>query len=249
MRTHVLATFLVASLLGGCTLNLARVASPPESVAFTTAFPWNSMIYAARTDAGVVLIDLGWQRPERALTRFLARMDAAPEDVTDVFLTHSHRDHIGGWRAVSQARFHMAVDEVAHFEGRETHDDLPSRLAGWLMGDPAPWPGEVAVRPFSTDTAYVFGADTLRAFRVAGHTPGSAAYLFRGVLFAGDAIARSYLTGYQPAMRIFTDDVRGSRESLHALFQQIDRFDVQWVCTAHGKCARPTERFRRKVLR
>lgn len=248
MRSTVLAIAL-ASALGGCTLNLARVASPPESVAFTTAFPWNSMIYAARTEAGVVVIDLGWQRPERALARFLARMDAAPEDVTDVFLTHSHRDHIGGWRAVPHARFHMAVDEVAHFEGRDDHHDLPSRLAELLLGDPAPWPGEVAVRPFSADTLYVFGADTLRAFRVSGHTPGSAAYLFRGVLFAGDAIARSYLTGYQPAMRIFTDDVQGSRESLHALFARIDEFDVQWVCTAHGKCARPTERFRRKVLR
>jgi hypothetical protein len=24
---------------------------------------------------------------------------------------------------------------------------------------------------------------------------------------------------------------------------------VQWICTAHGKCARPDERFIRKVLR
>lgn len=41
--------------------------------------------------------------------------------------------------------------------------------------------------PFSKDTVFVFGRDTLHAFLVAGHTAGSTAYLFRGVLFVGDA--------------------------------------------------------------
>jgi glyoxylase-like metal-dependent hydrolase (beta-lactamase superfamily II) len=118
-----------------------------------------------------------------------------------------------------------------------------------VEGSPGPWSGEVAVRPFSRDTVYAFGADTLRAFIVPGHTSGSAAYLYRGVLFVGDAVSRPYHTGYGPGMGIFTADRAANRAALASLFERVRPYGVQWVCTAHGKCARPDERFIRKVLR
>jgi hypothetical protein len=69
------------------------------------------------------------------------------------------------------------------------------------------------------------------------------------VLFAGDAISRPYHTGYGPGMGIFTEDRARNHAELVSLFERLRPYDVQWVCTAHAKCARPDARFIRKVLR
>lgn len=241
---------LILSLLAvaGCTLNLRQVEGP-DANAIPTTWPSQSLVFAARTSEGVFVVDLGWKGADRAIRRGLARIGARPEDVTDVFVTHSHRDHIMGWRTVRQARFHMMEAEVPLFHGERVHADVPSRAARAVQGDAGPWAGEVNVHAFSRDTVFVLGSDTIRAFVVPGHTPGSTAYLHRGVLFAGDAISRAYHTGYGPAMGIFTEDKQASHHALVSLFERLRPHDVQWVCTAHAKCARPDERFIRKVLR
>jgi glyoxylase-like metal-dependent hydrolase (beta-lactamase superfamily II) len=238
---------VLLALLTGCTLHLDRLR--PEAEPIPTSWPWLSTAYAARTDGGVVLFDLGWYGVEGALERGLARIGARPDEVTDVFLTHSHRDHIAGWNAVRQARFHLHRDELPLFLAEIRHADLPSRAASAVLASPAPWPEEIAVRPFSDDTVWAFGADTLRAFVVPGHTAGSTAYLFRGILFAGDAIHRSPVSGFGPAPPLVTDDVRTGHASVERLFERALPHGVRWVCTAHGKCAPPGPRFVRKVLR
>ncbi|HEX8395310.1 MAG TPA: MBL fold metallo-hydrolase [Longimicrobium sp.] len=243
-----LSTLLIVSAAGaGCTMHLNAVQGP-TSIAIPTSYPWESTIYAVRTGTGVLLVDLGWTGTDRPLRRGLARIGARPQDVTDVLVTHSHRDHIGAWRAVQQARFHLAAGEGPLLTGEREHSDLPSRAGGLVLGNPAPWPGEVNVRAFSADTVMVMGGDTVRAFLNPGHTAGSASYLIRGVLYVGDAVYRSYMTGYRPASPIFTDDHAQSRASLAALFDRVRPFAPRWVCTAHGKCARPDDRFVRKVL-
>ena len=243
------AAALLLAALSACTLNLRQVQDPPRSAAVATAYPWNSMVYLARTDSGVVAIDLGWYGADRSLRRGLRRVGAAPEEVTDVFLTHSHRDHIAGWRTVRHARFHVSAAEVPLLESDAHHPDLPSRAGERVAGNPAPWHGEVRVAAFAADTVFAFGRDTVRAFAVPGHTAGSAAYLFRGVLFVGDAVAYSYLRGFRPAFGVFTDDSARSRASLASLWERVRPHAPQWVCTAHAKCARADSAFARKVIR
>lgn len=235
-------------LLAGCTMNLGAVEGP-DANAIPTTWPTQSLVFAARTSEGVFVVDLGWARADRALRRGLAQIGARPEDVTDVFVTHSHRDHIMAWPLVRHARFHMMAAEVPLFESTLGHADIPSRAARAVRGDAGPWRGEVAVRPFSGDTTFVMGTDTIRAFVVPGHTPGSTAYLWRGILFAGDAISRPYHTGFGPGMGIFTEDRARNHAELVSLFERLRPYEVRWVCTAHAKCARPDERFIRKVLR
>jgi len=174
-----------AALLGGCTYHLAEIQEPGRAVAFTTTGPWRSMVYAARTDSGVMVVDLGWAGAGHRLRSRLRGLGVAPAEVTDVFLTHSHRDHIAAWRTVRGARFHLWAPEQPLFEGTKRHVDLPSRVARANANDAGPRPGEVDVRPYAGDTTFVVGADTVWAYSVPGHTAGSAAYLFRGVLFVG----------------------------------------------------------------
>lgn len=232
-----LLPILAVLAMGGCTYNLRHVREPGRAVAFPTALWWSSMVYAARTDSGVIVVDLGWFGAEGALRDRLRELGATPEDVSDVFVTHSHRDHIGAWRAVSGARFHLYGPEEALFVGQREHADVPSRGARRVAGHAGPLPGEVALEPFTADTLYTFGRDTVRAFAVPGHTEGSAAYLFRGILFVGDAVARKPLTGFRGADVVFSDDTRRNTESLRSLFDRVRPYDVRWLCNAHAKCA------------
>jgi glyoxylase-like metal-dependent hydrolase (beta-lactamase superfamily II) len=233
----------------GCTYHLAQIQDPGRAVAFTTAGPWRSMVYAAKTDSGTILVDLGWAGAGRRLRGELRGIGAVPADVTDVFLTHSHRDHIAAWKTVCGARFHMWMPEEPFFVGKKRHVDFPSRFARSLFGRAGPRPGQVDVRVFAGDTAFVFGRDTVLAYPVPGHTRGSAAYLFRGILFVGDAVARKPLRGYGGADPFFSLDTRMNRQSLIGLFARVPMERVRWVCNAHAKCSQPSEHFIVKVTR
>jgi glyoxylase-like metal-dependent hydrolase (beta-lactamase superfamily II) len=220
---------------GGCTMALQEIRAPSTANAGTTGGPWTSMIYAARTDEGVVVVDLGWEGSGRELQRVLDGIGAEPAEVVAVFITHSHRDHIAGWPAVRHARFHMGEAEIPYFVGEKSHQGAMPRLAS-IIPPNLPDPGELEIEGFSEETVFAFGADTVRAFPVPGHTPGSAAYLVRGVLFAGDALSHTRPFGFQPARRIFSHDHDEARESLHALLERVADLEVEYVCTAHAIC-------------
>ncbi len=220
----------------------------PHSAVVTTAGPNQSMIHLARVETGILVFDLGWWGAEAGLAEGLAELGATEEDVAAVFITHAHRDHVGGWRAVKHAPFHMGEEETELFFGKVRPGGWIARWAARIRSRDLPEPGEVEVRTFSSDTAFVFGADTVRAFPVPGHTQGSSAYLFRETLFAGDAVAHSPLMGFHAARRGYSDDVEEARESLANLRARLEPYRVRYVCTAHAHCAPATEEFWEELL-
>jgi glyoxylase-like metal-dependent hydrolase (beta-lactamase superfamily II) len=225
------------------------LAVPGRSAVALTGGSNASLTYAARTSAGVLLIDLGWWGHGRALPRALAALDATPHDVALVFLTHAHRDHVAAWPAVRQARVYVAGPEYARLTGRARPRGWIPRWAERLKPTRLPRPGELDVRPFASDTAFAVGADTLRAYVVPGHTAGSAAYLFRGVLFVGDAVTYTRAGGFAPARRGYSDDARVAAASLAALWRRLPPGGVRYVCTAHARCAAFTPAFLADVAR
>src|SRR5687768_6734118 len=146
------------------------------------------MIYLARTHGGVVAVDLGGTGAKAALERGTRRLDATPEDVRFAFITHAHRDHIGGWATVRRARFVLGLPEVPYFTGSAQYQGLVPSSAERVSVTERPQAESVAVIAVRRDTAFALGSDTLWAFLIPGHTPGSVAYLFRGTLFGGDAL-------------------------------------------------------------
>ena len=104
----------------------------------------------------------------------------------------------------------------------------PSRLPG---------PGDLELYGVGQDTTLLIGGDTLRAYVVAGHTPGSVVYLFRGVLFLGDAVTYSRWGGFAPAKRGFSDDPREAARELARLWPRLPIGAVHHACTAHARCA------------
>jgi glyoxylase-like metal-dependent hydrolase (beta-lactamase superfamily II) len=243
------ACLLLLSAMGACTRDLDLIQDPPRAVALTTTGPWASMIYLARTDSGLIAIDLGWTGADAALREGAAALGATPGDVRSVFLTHAHRDHIAGWPLVRQARFVLGAPEVPLFSGGANYQGWVPKLGDGMNEYPRPGPGEVAEIAIESDTAIILGRDTLRAFPVPGHTPGSMAYLFRGILFGGDAINWRPYSSFQGARPEFSDDVERSRRSMRALWERLPERGVHVACSAHGKCGRADAAFRAATLR
>jgi glyoxylase-like metal-dependent hydrolase (beta-lactamase superfamily II) len=247
MRQTLLPGILIA--LTGCALHTTHVGDEPaQSLAVTTAGPNRSTIYLERVEGGIVVIDLGWWGAERALDDALRRMGASASDVVAVFLTHSHRDHVAAWRAVRHAPFHVAEPEVNLLLGHGDHAGWIPRLAEKLKGSDLPEAGDVVIHPFRADTVFTFGRDTVRAFAVSGHTAGSAAYLVRGRLFAGDAISHTWWSGFRPALGGYSDDTDEAKRSIASLRQRLRPFAVTEVCTAHFQCSPATDEFWADVI-
>jgi len=234
---RLLVVLVVAALAGvGCARRIAPLVQPTRSAVALTGGPNTSMVYLARAGDGVIAIDLGWWGSRGAVSDALRELGATPAQVTDVFLTHSHRDHVGAWRLMRRSRFHVSESERSLLFGdREFRGWIP-RLAERVKSSGSPGPNDVAVHAFAADTTFVFGLDTLRAFVVPGHTAGSAVYLFRGVLFLGDAATYTPWGGYGPARRNYSDDARTGAASLAALWERLPPTAVKYVCTAHAHC-------------
>lgn len=243
------AVVLFLLLLPACAPRVPPgVAAPPASAVATSGGPNRSASYLTRVEGGVVVFDLGWWGAEGALDEALVELGGTTRDVIGVFLTHSHRDHVGAWRSVAHAPFHMAAAEVDLFFREAAQGGWVPRWVEALNATEVPAPDEVAVRSFSSDTAFAFGADTVRAFTVPGHTAGSAAYLFRGTLFAGDAIGWSPLTGIRSARAGYSDDADAARRSLASLRERLKPYRVDWMCSAHLKCAEANDETWEKLL-
>ncbi len=222
--------------------------APPRTAIVTTAGPNQSMTYIARIEGGVMVIDLGWWGAEDALEDGLSELGASPDDVIAVFITHAHRDHLGAWRTVRHASFFLGKGDEELLLGRERPGGWIPRWADRIRNRDLPKPGELQLHTFASDTAMTLGADTVHAFPVPGHTPGSTAYLFRGTLFAGDAISHTPISGFGPARRGYSDDAELAREALVDLRTRLVDHEVQRICTAHGTCSEFSDEFWEDVL-
>ena len=234
-------------LAGGCSRATAPLVRERSSAVALTGGPNTSMVYLARAGNRLIAIDLGWWGSDRAVRAALKQLDASAGDVTDVFLTHSHRDHVGAWRLLRASRFHVADAERPLLVGARDHRGWIPRLAERLKPSGLPGARDIEVSGFAKDTAFIFGTDTLHAFLVPGHTTGSTVYLFRGVLFLGDAATYTPWGGFAPAKRGFSDDAKEAETNLSSLWKRLPAGSTRYVCTAHARCRSFSPEFLRDI--
>jgi glyoxylase-like metal-dependent hydrolase (beta-lactamase superfamily II) len=152
--------------------------------------------------------------------------------VEAVFVTHGHPDHIGGCKAFKQARLHALAPEVGLIEGAAT---VRSPMTAVMPQGPRPT-GLKVFRPLRDGETVQVGTLAVRAFAAPGHTPGSAAYLAREVLYLGDAANIASDGQMKNAAWVFSTDTRQARNSLKALSRRLqdEGAAVQRVAPAHS---------------
>src|SRR5262249_39050495 len=115
----------------------------------------------------------------------------------------------------------------------------PEALAGKAMTLAMSYPAVTVTDPITGATTITIGdgpdAKKVKAFPIPGHTPGSYAYLYDGVLFVGDAMI--FKQGrLDPAIKLFDAHPDENKASIRALQKQIENEEIDIVCTGHGGC-------------
>ena len=142
----------------------------------------------------VALVDAGNDKSGKAVLAALSRRSLGPSAVEAILLTHGHPDHTAGCRVFPQAQVYAMKSEIA------------------LVGDAAK-----VTNPLDDGAVFTVGDTRVEAFATPGHTPGSAVYFTRGVLFFGDSAGGGKDGKVMPAVRLFSKDPDQNVASLKAL--------------------------------
>ncbi|HEY2745168.1 MAG TPA: MBL fold metallo-hydrolase [Polyangia bacterium] len=192
-----------------------------------------SDFFGAKTpDGKVILFDAGADPEGRGLDALLGALKASRDDVSDIFFTHGHGDHVAAAPLCTRARLHGGIGDSDMMSKRGPVVPTFVRFMGLVLPAPAVTLTDAFL---ARDEVPVGGGGKVLAVPFAGHTPGSMIYLYDGVLFAGDSMIfeKDKLV---PAFAPFSVDTKKNRENLAALPSLVKLDDVKAVCTAHGGC-------------
>ncbi|WP_232207685.1 MBL fold metallo-hydrolase [Pseudoxanthomonas sp. J35] len=154
----------------------------------------------------------------------LAAAGVAPDQVTDIFISHAHGDHIGG---LVDAQGALAFPNATVRMTAQEWDDLRAR-AGAEGANPAQAALVAAITPkvetFAAGAELVPGV--VQAVEATGHTVGHAAYRITSgsdtLLYVGDSMHHHVVSVQRPEWTIsFDRDADAGRERRQALLAQL----------------------------
>ena len=166
-----------------------------------------AIVYAIPVADGVVLIDSGLDEAAAAPQRLVGD---AP--VRAVFLTHGHADHAAGARALG-APVHVGRADVAMVRDVACLRPWFTHALEHQLVLPIP----PVVVPADDGDTFTVGGEQIRAVALPGHTEGSTAWLWRDVLFTGDAVFAMDGETLRIPPELVTDDEDRALASLRKL--------------------------------
>ena len=186
-----------------------RIEAAPGVIGVDTG---KSLAWILRTRRGAVLIDTGMDRDAKAVLAELGQEGVSPAQVQAILLTHAHPDHWGGVAAFPSAKVYAGAGDAAVLQGKAKLKGPISGVLGGMM--PAPLPSVEAVED---GQVLQLDGEELRAIALPGHTPGSTAYLWKDLLFSGDALLGKGAAEVTRAPWLFCEDADQARRSLEKL--------------------------------
>jgi glyoxylase-like metal-dependent hydrolase (beta-lactamase superfamily II) len=154
----------------------------------------------------VALVDSGKDSQGKTVLAALARRGLGPEAVKAILLTHGDSDHVLGAHLFPKATIMALGPDIALAEGRVARGLMRAHPTGIQVG-----------RTLVDGEAVELNGVRIDVFALPGHTPGSAAFLVRGVLFLGDSADVTSDQVLDVAGWFFCSDRATNRRSLRAL--------------------------------
>jgi glyoxylase-like metal-dependent hydrolase (beta-lactamase superfamily II) len=175
-----------------------------------------------RTEERVMLFDTGaggnFGPSAGRLLQSMAETGFAPVTVTDIFISHSHGDHVGGLVDASgalnfpNAVIHISAPEWAYLKGLTPEAAGKIGISNYAALIAAITPKVVE---FAPDSAVV--PNVVKAVAIRGHTPGHSGYLITArrvsLLYVGDAVHHFVVSLRKPQWPIAFD---GDHETAEA---------------------------------
>jgi hydroxyacylglutathione hydrolase len=234
------ALLVLLLLLAGVSLRSKRHeagAPAPVTARVQSVRNFLSDVYAARVGQRVIVFDAGMDPEAHALELLVEAVGGDLGSVSDIFLTHGHFDHVAGATRCPGAKIHIGAADADVLAHRTASQALVPRLFGTLLSVPAL---EASDRLVGSVVIDVGGGESVIAIPLSGHTPGSYAYLFDGVLFTGDAlfVGEHGLDLAEPDEAALDASTCRSVAQINELLKQ---HRVTEICTGHRGCSSPDE--------
>ncbi|TFG14003.1 MBL fold metallo-hydrolase [Candidatus Thorarchaeota archaeon] len=157
-----------------------------EGIHLQVSSTFDSNIGLIESGDRLVLIDSGTGAHLQNLEKALLSLDYSIEDITDIALTHSHIDHIGGVAPIMDR-----TDVVLHLHEREANrinaGDMQLTLSSTFG---VKLPKMKIDRPFRDGDELKLGELQATVIHTPGHSEGSCCFYFKeeGVMFTGDTL-------------------------------------------------------------
>ena len=162
--------------------------------------------FIIKTSGGLVAIDSGSVPTE--LAAGFSQVGFDMKDVTDVFLTHSDSDHIGGLGLFPNARIYMSRRELEDPDGDgRIRSVRRSRFPDTVTAE--------RLHLFDGEESFEIGGHRINCIPAPGHSPGSMAFLLDDTtLFSGDTFR---IKNGKPVIHPFTADKTAALASIEKL--------------------------------
>lgn len=213
-----------------------------------------SNAFLVKGEKGYVLFDSGVKKDEQRLLKLLQQHNVSPKDISLIFHTHGHPDHVGSTLFLRASGAGPSSIYKPDQEMMETGSpDLllkGTTIAGMLLRPMIikPFPPVKSEIVFEREQSlHAFGLDA--AFVCTpGHTDGSLSVIFKnGDVIAGDLLSGSMLRKQTAMVPMFNRDGKQTRDSVKAI---VDRCTGNWYVGHGGPLTQAAvKRWLEKVLR
>jgi glyoxylase-like metal-dependent hydrolase (beta-lactamase superfamily II) len=240
VKNLLVLVVIVALLAGGAAIALRVARGKPSGVeeikqGIVVASSVSSYVYAARVGSKVILFDAGADPQGKPIDAVLGWLRAGRGDITDVFLSHGHGDHTAGASGLRGVRIRLGAGDIALAEKKVPPEALAGKAFTTAMSFPAVTASDPLTGPATIDVGDGKDAKKVKAFPIPGHTAGSYAFLYDGVLFVGDAMV--FKQGrLDPALKLFDAHPDENKAAIRQLQKQIENEEIDIICTGHGGC-------------
>jgi glyoxylase-like metal-dependent hydrolase (beta-lactamase superfamily II) len=213
-------------------------------------------VYLIKENNRLAMIDTGLPTPDswKTLNEYLEALNLHFSDLTDIFVTHSHPDHIGQLHRIRKhaptARLHIHRHELSVMQERAARpEEAERRLLEWFLSNGA---DEMALNPpsglFSANPELKPGDNTLdggekltlsegpegvwEIIWTPGHTAGHFVILNRArqILLSGDHLLGQISSNIGKYPGSTVDPLGDYMNSL----QKINELELQEIFPAHG---------------
>ena len=189
------------------------------------------MVYLVDCKSELALVDAGVSADISKICKNVKRVGLDPKEISTLFVTHSHIDHIGGVASFPET---YGCKIVAHELDSDALERADAELTGAVWYNQKLVPCKVDVKLVGSEGDVSVGNKIFRWFHTPGHTPGSISILLNTsegkILFAQDV--------HGPFMPQFRSNISDWAKSMKKLID-LD-FDV--LAEGHFGIYRPKDR-------
>lgn len=193
--------------------------------------PGDCLVYLVDCKGELALIDAGVSEDVTRICRNIKRMGLNLKDISTLFITHSHIDHVGG---AASFRETYGCKTVAHELDSDAVERADPELTGAVWYNQKLIPCKVDVKLSGSEGDVSVGNKTFRWIHTPGHTPGSISILLNtwggNILFAQDV--------HGPFMPQFRSNISDWAKSM----KKLTKLDFDVLAEGHFGIYRPKDR-------